>query len=81
MKLYKYKNGKCNLAGTKIRQLREQNNMSQEQLAGALQLVGLDLTQKAVSRIETGDRVLPDYELTYFAKVFNVSVQELLAID
>jgi len=53
--------------------------MSQERLAAALQLIGLDLNQKAISRIETGDRVVPDFELLFFADVFQVSVLELLS--
>ena len=78
MKLYKYKNGKCNIAGEKIKILREREHLSQEQLAGSLQLIGLNLNQKAISRIESGDRVIPDYELLYFADVFHVAIEELL---
>ena len=78
MKLYKYSNGKCNISGVKIRELREFSNLSQEQLAAKLQLAGLNLNQKAISRIETGERVVPDYELLFFAKVFNVTVLDLL---
>lgn len=78
MKLYKYSNGKCNISGVKIRELREVSNLSQEQLAAKLQLAGLNLNQKAISRIETGERVVPDYELLFFAKIFNVSVLDLL---
>ena len=78
MKLYKHSNGKCNISGVKIRELREVSNLSQEQLAAKLQLAGLNLNQKAISRIETGERVVPDYELLFFAKIFNVSVLDLL---
>lgn len=78
MKLYKYKNGKCNISGEKIRELREQAGFSQEQLAAKLQLSGLNLNQKAISRIETGDRVIPDFELLYFSQIFHVSISTLL---
>ena len=78
MKLYKYKNDKCNISGANIRKYREAADMSQESLAANLQLLGLDLNQKAISRIETGLRVVPDYELLYFSKVFQVSIAELL---
>ncbi|MBR5420430.1 MAG: helix-turn-helix domain-containing protein [Lachnospiraceae bacterium] len=81
MKLYKTKNGKCNLAGAKIRLLRERAGLSQEQLAGVLQLAGLDLTQKTISRIETGERVIPDFELPYFADFFQTDISELLNSD
>ena len=78
MKLYKYTNGLCNVSGSQIRQLREEADLSQEQLAAALQLIGLNINQKAVSRIETGDRVVPDFELLYFAKIFDCPVSSLL---
>ena len=78
MKIYHYKNGKCNICGENIRHFRESRGMSQEHLASALQLIGLDLTQKAISRIETGDRVVPDYELLYFCKVFSTTLKTLL---
>ena len=55
--------------------------LSQEQLAAKVQLVGLNLNQKAISRIETGDRVVPDFELLFFSEVFDVSVETLLDKD
>ena len=78
MKLYKHTNGTCNASGPAIRALREKAGISQEQLAAKLQLAGLNLNQKAVSRIETGDRVVPDFELSYFATVLGVPVCTLL---
>ena len=64
--------------GQKVRSSRKAQGLSQEQLAAELQLRGLDITQKAISRIETGERVIPDYELLYFAELFQVSLAELL---
>ena len=70
--------GRCNLAGLQVRRLRRAARLSQEELAARVQLAGLDLTQKAVSRIETGDRVVADYELLYLAQALQVSLQDLL---
>lgn len=81
MKLYKYTNGKCNASGSMIRKLRENSGLSQEQLAAKLQLVGLELNQKAISRIETGDRVVPDFELIFFSEVLCVPICKLLNRD
>lgn len=78
MKLYKSENGKCNISGRQIKRLREQAGISQEQLAVKVQLEGLNLNQKAISRIETGIRVVPDFELIYFSKVFHVPICSLL---
>lgn len=80
MKLYKHSSGKCNVSGQRIREYREAADLSQEQLAAKLQLLGHNINQKAISRIETGDRVVPDFELLYFSKALNVSVYDLLGI-
>lgn len=81
MKLYRHTNGKCNASGPVIRALREGAGLSQEQLAAKLQLAGLNLNQKAISRIETGDRVVPDFELGYFSEVLDVPICKLLDRD
>ncbi len=78
VKLYKNSDGRCNISGQKIRMLREAAELSQEGLAAKLQLIGLNINQKAVSRIETGERVVPDFELVYFSEVFHIPVQHLL---
>lgn len=78
MKLYKYKDGKCNASGSRIRELREAAGLSQEQLAAKIQLAGLNLNQKAISRIETGERVVPDFELLYFSEVLGVPIASIL---
>jgi len=77
MKLYTYQ-GRCNIAGERIRQAREAEGFSQEQLAARLQLLGLEITQKSISRIETGLRVVPDFELRFFAQALNKSILWLL---
>ena len=52
--------------------------LSQDQLAARMQVEGVPLTQKAISRIETGERVVADYELMLLAKALNTSVMVLL---
>ena len=41
-----------------------------------LQLEGIDLTSKEISKIETNKRLVQDFELFAFAKVFHVSADE-----
>ena len=81
MKIYKNTDGKCNVSGPIIRYYREQKGLSQEKLAAYIQLMGLDINQKAISRIETGDRVVPDYELSFFSKALDTPVTVLLQIE
>lgn len=71
-------NGRFNCSGLRIRQRRTELDLSQEQLAAKLQLAGLDITQKAISRIETGLRVVADFEIPFFADALGVSPLWLL---
>ena len=64
-----------------MRRIREGKKLSQEQLAAWLQLEGLSINQKAISRIETGERVVADYDLLDLAKVLRVRVEDLLGMD
>ena len=72
-----------NLCGERVREARMRMGWSQEELAAKLQLAGLQLAglqlgQMAVSRIETGKRVVPDFELPILAEVLRVSTDWLL---
>ena len=69
---------RCNIAGVRIRARREELGLSQEQLASKLQLLGLEIGQKAISRAETGARVIPDYELPFYAAALGVPILWLL---
>lgn len=81
MKIYNRKDGRCNASGPQIKALREAARLSQEQLAAKVQLAGLNLNQKAISRIETGDRVVPDYELIFFSEALGAPIEQLLGVE
>lgn len=68
MKIYLF-NGKSNSSGERVRIARENEGITQNQLAARLQVEGIQLNQNAISRIETGVRVVADYELIHFAAV------------
>jgi len=72
--------GKCNICGKRFRKLRRERGLSQENVAVKLQLEGLNMTQGTISKIETGKRVIADYELRYLAMVLDISIYELLGI-
>ena len=57
---------------------RKEMKKSQRELADALQLLGLDVDKNAIQRIEAGKRFVTDIELSYLAKVLNVSYEDLL---
>lgn len=80
MNIY-YHNGRSNICGPQVREKRLHLGLSQEQLAAQIQIAGLDITQRAVSRIETGNRVVPDYELIYLSKALDIPVSYLLGLE
>ena len=69
----------CNICGQNVRKLRESKKMSQDQLAAKLQTEGLGVNQNSISRIETGKRIVADFELKALARVLGVDANELLA--
>ena len=71
MKIKKYYNSK-NTCGSILRKFRLQAGLTQESLAEKLQLLGIELTAKEISKIEKNNRLVQDFELFAFAKVFNV---------
>ena len=74
----KTENGKNNLCGTVIEKRRKEMEKSQRQLADLLQIAGLDIDKNAIQRIEAGKRFVTDIELTYLAKVLDLTYDELL---
>ena len=78
VKIYDYY-GKKNLCGDRIHQARTTQRMSQSDLAARMQVNGVIIEREAISKIETGDRFVTDYELLTFVKVLGVSVDWLLA--
>jgi len=77
VKIYNY-NGKANIIGEKIFNYRKLQKLSQEDLAAKMQLNGIEISQKVISRIENQERFVTDYELLVFSQVLGVSVYDLL---
>lgn len=77
MKILKF-NEMHNITGQRIKELRIQRGLTQEQLAARMQTAGIQINQKAISRIESGDRIITDYELMCLAEILRVSINQLL---
>lgn len=75
MKITKYNEFK-NISEKKLKELGIAAKLSQQGLAEKLQLLGIDLTSKEISKIETNKRLVQDFELFAFAKIFNISADE-----
>lgn len=72
-----------NICGKWIRYVRKglydkkHPKMTQEELTAKLQLLGLKIDRTALSRIESGARVLSDIEIACFASALNVPLEFL----
>ena len=77
MKAYKYCQ-KANIVGERVKQARLELGISQSDLAARLQTNDINIEQKAISRIESGNRFVADFELLMLSKILNVSVDWLL---
>ena len=71
---------RCNISGERIRSARLERGMTQEHLAVQMQLRSLQIGQMAISRIETGKRLVADFELPPLADSLGVTVDWLLDI-
>jgi len=80
LKIYDF-DGEKNISGDRIHQARTAMRLSQANLAARMQIKGVTIEREAISKIETGDRFVTDYELMVFAKVLNVSMEWLVGQD
>lgn len=69
------------MCGDRIKQARQQQRISQSDLAARLQVEGVTMERDSVSRIEIGTRFVADYELMVIARVLNVPLSWLMGQD
>lgn len=77
MKIYDF-GGAKNISGDRIHQARTTMRLSQSDLAARMQVNGVMIEREAISKIETGDRFVTDYELMMFARIFGVPIDWLI---
>ena len=73
--------GKGNVSGDRVRELRLRARLSQSALAAKMQTEGAIIEQDAISRIESGSRLETDYELLTLTKIFGVSADWIIGSD
>ena len=78
MFINKTNDGLNNICGKNIAKFRIALKISQRELADKMQLVGIDIDKNAIQRIECGKRFVTDIEIIAFAKVFNITYEDLL---
>jgi len=70
-------NGIYNVVGLNIKKYREANNISQRELSNKLSLYGIDLYHSDISRIESLQLFVRDYELKVICKILNIKLEQL----
>lgn len=70
--------GKNNVSGDRIRELRLRARLSQTDLAAKMQTEGVTIEQDSISRIETGTRLVTDFELLVLSRIFNTTADWLI---
>lgn len=72
-------NNNLNVTSKKIKELRIKNNLSLSELSTKLSLMGIDISKPSLHKLETGKRILKEYELYGLSKVFGVSMEYILS--
>lgn len=73
--------GKKNLIGSQLVELRKHFSLSQRDLADKLQLAGYNLDKNVITRIENYQRFVTDIELKGICEVLKVSSDVLIDIQ
>lgn len=66
--------------GARIRTLREQAGLTQEQVAAQLQVRGCDITRSALAKIEVGQRHLYPDEILLLKEILHTTLDEIFKI-
>lgn len=66
-----------NTVGPRVRQIREQQKLTQEQFVARCNVQGWDITRATLAKIESRVRRVTDFEVLMLAKCLKVEVGEL----
>ncbi len=68
-----------NIISENLKVYRTKNKMSQSTLAGKMQVIGINIDQQMISKIENNTRMVTDYELAGFCAVLGISPIDMLS--
>jgi len=80
MKQRSEKLGTKNIVGSKIAAIRLERGIKQKDFLARLQVLGLDISETSLSRIEGQHRLVKDFELMILAKALCLTTDELLNV-
>lgn len=70
--------GLANITGNEIKRLRKERKLSRQELSNKLMMLGIDINNDGIYRIENGKRIVKDFELAALSKVLDTTETELL---
>ena len=70
-----------NISGTRVREARHNNKMTQKELSANLKLCSVSIDRSSISKIEQQKRIITDYEIVALSTVLKVRVTWLLGLD
>ena len=73
--------GKNNLCGRKIAEIRKSKKLSQRKLAAKMQLLGFDVDHYFIRRVENGERFVTDIDLVIFSRALQVPIDNMLSAE
>jgi HTH-type transcriptional regulator, cell division transcriptional repressor len=82
MKTYWYNNSK-NIVGRRVRLARKRMKepVTQQDLSARLGVMGINIDRVSISKIESGQRFVADFEIVALADALNVTLEWLLRGD
>jgi len=67
-----------NTIGSQVQKLRNLKELTQDDLIARCDLLGFELAQNTLAKIETGTRGVSDLEMILFSKALRVDLNELV---
>lgn len=70
--------GSNNICGKRIAQIRKEQGLSQRKLASKMQLLGYDVDNFFIRRVENGERFVTDIDLKIFCEALGIELKDIL---
>ncbi len=70
--------GNKNIISTQLKVNRIKCGLTQGELASKMQIMGINIDQQMISKIESNNRFVTDYELCCFCKILKVDIGEMI---
>ena len=70
-------NDNLNIIGTRIKEIRKDQKLSQEYLCARMQTLGYKISRSDISKIENNKKFISDFEVLGFAKCLKTFVSNL----